>query len=228
MIREETKSLRTKIALCCKILAKECSLIDFLGHVSSRIPGSDLILISPSLKGLANIMEEDILTISLDGKVVEGTSKPPSEIFLHLQIYKVRDDVKSIVHVHPKYATLLSITGKEFKVVHHLGVPFIDGVPVFEEYGLIDNDELAHKIASTLGDKRAVLLRNHGVLVVGRSVEEACILTIWLEKNCELQLISESLGSIRSIPLERKSELLREHYLSKTVKTAWNYYLSCI
>jgi len=228
MGREEIKSLRMKVALACKILAKECSLIDFLGHVSSRVPGSDLILISPSLKGLANVEEEDVLTVSMDGKVVEGAFKPPSEIFIHLVIYKAREDVKSIVHVHPKYTTILSVTGREFKVVHHLGIPFIDGVSLFDRYELINNEELAYKVANILGRKKAVLLKNHGVIVVGRSIEEACILTIWLERNCEIQLTSELLGEIKFIPLERESDLLKEHYLSNTVMTAWNYYVSRI
>lgn len=228
MSEEEIKSLRIKTALACKILARECSLIDFLGHVSSRVPGSDLILVSPSSKGLANIEEEDILTISMDGKVVEGALKPPSETLIHLTIYKVREDVESIVHVHPKYATILSVTGREFKVVHHLGLPFIDGVSLFDRYELINNEELAYRVANALGRRRAVLLKNHGVIVVGRSVEEACILTIWLERNCEIQLASELLGEAKFIPLEKESDLLREHYLSNTVKIAWNYYVSRI
>jgi L-fuculose-phosphate aldolase len=226
-MRKEVDALKEKVAFACKILVVQ-GLADFLGHVSCKIPGTESVLISPRATDLAGIRKEDILTVNLKGDVVEGDGKPPSELPIHLSIYRLRQDVGSVIHTHPKFATLFSIVEEPIVPVHHLGVPFIDGVPLFDDYGLIDDTAMAERLAMALGNKKAVLLKNHGIVVVGRTVEEACILSVWLEKNCELQLLSKILGKVDAIPLEDKSKNLVNHYLERTVRAAWNYYVSLI
>jgi ribulose-5-phosphate 4-epimerase/fuculose-1-phosphate aldolase len=92
-----------------------------------------------------------------------------------------------------------------------------------EGYGLVNNAALADKVAKALGSKKAILLGNHGSVVVGRTVEEACMLTIWLERNCELQALSKALGRIEPIPVDEAARSLSRHYLDGTV-AGWNYY----
>ena len=227
MGNDDADALKHKVALACNILAKE-GLTDFLGHVSCKTVDDDSILVSPTSKNLANVRDEDILRISLKGKLSESNGKPPSELPIHTSIYKSRPDVGAVIHAHPKFATLFSITGERVVPVCHLGAPFIDGVPLFEEYGLVDNVISADKLARNLGNKRAILLKNHGAVVVGRTIEEACILTIWLEKNCELLFMSKVTGRINAIPLENSSRSLVAHYLNRTVGTAWDHYASKI
>ena len=120
-------------------------------------------MISPRSTDLGEVRKEDVLTVNLKGEVMKGDGKPPSELPIHTSIYRLRQDVGSVVHIHPKFATLFSIVEEPIIPVHHLGIPFIDGVPLFDDYDLIDNTVLAERLAEALGNKKAILLKNHRV-----------------------------------------------------------------
>jgi L-fuculose-phosphate aldolase len=222
VVKFSADALKEKVAVACNILAAQ-GLADYLGHVSCRVPGENSYLISPRATSLADVTANKVVAVTSDGKVMGGTGKVPGEIPIHLSIYTSRPDVMGITHTHSRFVTAFSIAREKIVPVHHVGVPFIDGVPLLEDYGLVNNAALADKVARTLGSKKAILLGNHGSVVVGRTVEEACVLTIWLERNCELQLLSKALGRTAPIPMDEESRSLSRHYLDGTA-AAWNYY----
>lgn len=222
MIKFSVDALKEKVATACNIIASQ-KLADYLGHVSCRLPGENSYLVSPKESSLADVTANNILTVSSEGRVISGTGRPPGETPIHLSIYASRPDVMSVTHTHSKFVTAFSIAREKIVPVQHVGLPFIDGVPLLEDYGLVNNVALADKVAKALGNKKAILLGNHGSAVVGRTVEEACILTIWLERNCELQFLSKTLGKIVPIPTDEASKALSRHYLDGTA-AGWNYY----
>ena len=222
MVKLNIEVLKEKVAIACNIMAAQ-GLADYLGHVSCRLPGENSYLISPRASSLADVTAKDIVPVDSDGKVMSGTGKAPGELPIHLSIYASRPDVMSVTHTHSKFVTAFSIAREKIMPVHHVGIPFIDGVPFLEDYGLVNNTALADKIAKALGNKKAILLGNHGSVVVGRTVEEACVLTIWLERNCELQFLSKGLGRIEPIPVDEAARALARHYLDGTA-AGWNYY----
>ncbi len=166
------------------------------GHVSIRVPGDpDHFYMKPHSFGFDEITPENMVLCNLDGEKVGGTGRKHSEVYIHSEIYKSRPDVNSVIHAHPTYAVAFSATGKNLQPISQPSVAFADGLPYFDEaIDLIRTPALGLGVANSLGQCKAVLMRNHGVSVVGSSVEEATILLIMLENACQIQLAAMSAG----------------------------------
>ena len=109
------KALKKKLAIAGRVLAANGQGDFTRGHISVRLPGKKpLFLMKPHSVGLDEITAKNILTIDLTGKVVAGTARRHSEVFIHSEIYKARPDVGCVVHTHPPYAVALS--GSTLKV----------------------------------------------------------------------------------------------------------------
>ncbi len=168
------------------------------GHVSIRVPGDPtLFYMKPHSFGLAEITMENMVMCNLDGEKVSGGGRKHSEVFIHSEIYKARTDVMSVIHTHPTYAVAFSATGKTLKPISQPGAAFADGVPYFTDtIDLIRNKEMGAAVATALGAHKATFMRNHGVAIVGATVEEATILAIMLDNACQIQLMTEAAGGI--------------------------------
>jgi L-fuculose-phosphate aldolase len=166
------------------------------GHVSVRVPGEpSLFFMKPHSVGLDEITMENILTIDLDGKVVSGGSRRHSEVFIHSEIFKVRPDVQSVIHSHPPYSVALSATGRPMRCYSQPAAVFCGELGVYTDtINLIRSQEMGAGVARALGPHRAALLKNHGVAVVGGSIEEAVINAIMLENAAMVQMITEAAG----------------------------------
>ena len=188
--------LKEKLAICCRLLCME-ELIGWSGHVSARIPGTDKILIHPRRVSRLEVRPEDIITTDLEGRIVEGEGRTPGEYFIHTNIYKLREDVLSVAHIHAKFTVLLSMRDKELRPISRMGHFFLDGVPTFPNFLNILTDELGQQVARTLGSHRAVFLRGHGAVVVGKSIEAAFFSSLFLEREGEYQVLAAALGDVR-------------------------------
>jgi ribulose-5-phosphate 4-epimerase/fuculose-1-phosphate aldolase len=166
------------------------------GHVSIRVPGDpDHFYMKPHSFGFDEITPENMVICNMDGEKVGGTGRKHSEVYIHSEIYKSRPDVNSVIHAHPTYSVAFSATGKQLQPISQPSVAFADGLPYFDEaIDLIRSPALGAGVATALGQCKAVLMRNHGVSVVGASVEEATILLIMLENACQIQLAAMSAG----------------------------------
>lgn len=168
------------------------------GHVSIRIPGEpNLFYMKPHSMGFDEITMENIVTCNLDGVKVAGGGRRHSEVFIHSEIYKARPDVNSVIHTHPTHAVALTATGKPLLPISQPSVAFYGGLPYYTDtIELIRNVEKGQGVVKALGRCKALLMRNHGVVVVGASVEESTVLAIMLENACEIQLKAEAAGGI--------------------------------
>ena len=152
--------LREDVALANRI-AHATGMVTAFGHVSARIPGTDTFLIprrqSPMLATAATL-----LTVDLDGRVVDGDGTPNSELWIHARIYAARPDVGSVVHAHPLACIALTQIGQPHRVVHNSAGVFGEGVPEYERIGLIRSRELGDDLARSLGGSAAVMMRVPG------------------------------------------------------------------
>lgn len=166
------------------------------GHVSIRVPGDpEHFYMKPHSFGFDEITPENMVLCNLNGEKVGGAGRKHSEVYIHSEIYKSRPDVNSVIHAHPTYAVAFSATGKNLQPISQPSVAFADGLPYFDEaIDLIRTPELGVGVVNSLGHCKAVLMRNHGVSVVGSTVEEATILLIMLENACQIQLAAMSAG----------------------------------
>jgi ribulose-5-phosphate 4-epimerase/fuculose-1-phosphate aldolase len=181
------------------LILEEAGLGDLTrGHVSIRMPGNpSLFIMKPHSYGFDEITMDNIVTCDLEGNKIGTGGRRHSEVFIHSEIYKVRPDVNSVIHVHPTHAVALSATGRQLRPISQPATCFTDGLPYYTDtIELIRTKEMGIGVARALGSHKAVLMRNHGVAVVGAIVEEATILSIMLENACQIQLLVEASGGI--------------------------------
>lgn len=215
--------LSEKLVLACRILAAEGHGDMILGHLSTRIPGEDRVLMKGAGVGLEEVTPADIVEIDLDGGHVAGAGRRHSEYPIHTEIYRARPDVAAVVHTHPPHAVALAATGATIEAVGHEGALFA-GTPVFvDTTALIRRPEQGAALAARLGAGKAVLLRNHGIAVVGGSIEEAVVYAILLEKAAKVQLLAGASGTHVTAPRElaRKVEQI---YHEKNILDFFAYF----
>ena len=209
MASQNLDEARAQVAKACHILCQQVENFDYLGHISVRLPDNQGLLIKGQHASVGNMMKltaKEIITVDMNGKRTQGDYAVPSEIFMHTQIYLRRPDVQSIVHSHQKLATLFSMVDKDMRPVYHpIRSRLVfgqDGLPLpkFPSADLIYTRELADAVASALGERDIVLLQNHGVVVVGNSLEEAVLRAVALEEQAEWNLLASNFGSYTSIP----------------------------
>lgn len=161
------------------------------GNISARY--GDVVAITPTLKSLSNLDEEDIVLVDMDGNVLTK-GKPSSEVNMHLEIYKKRSDVKAIVHTHSPYATGFAFSNKKLKRLEGFGeikTPYISDI----EYQKPGTDELARSASESIGDEDVLILKNHGVICVSDSLKEAMLLAAFVEDTAKTQFITIMLNS---------------------------------
>src|SRR5262245_27386915 len=191
------RELQEKLIIAGKVLVNEGQDDFTRGHISVRLPEDPfLFFMKPHSIGLDEITPDNILTIDLDGKVVDGTARRHSEVFIHSEIFRARHDVACVIHTHPPYGIALSATGRPLRAYSHPGALFHNAVGTYTDtMKLIRTPEMGAGVARALGAGRVVLLKNHGVVVTGASIEEAVISIIMLENAAMIQMVAEAAGT---------------------------------
>lgn len=161
-----------------------------LGHLSLRDPAGRGLWLKKPRRGLDEIMgPEDFVLIDFSGKELENGGARHSEWPIHAEILLARPEVQVVGHTHPYYCILFSATSQELKPLSHEGSNYAGNLPRFEENsGLINTRELGQALAGALGSAPVVLIKNHGVTFVGRSIKEAIIHGVFIERACRAQL----------------------------------------
>ena len=166
------------------------------GNISKRIKTSngDIVAITPTLKSLSNLKQEDIVLVDLDGNLLTK-GKPSSEVNMHLEIYKKRDDVNGIVHTHSPYATGFAFSSKKIKRLEGFGEIKNTYLPDIE-YEKPGSAELAKSASEGIGKSDVLVLKNHGVICVSENLSEAESLAVFIEESAKTQFITYMLNSV--------------------------------
>jgi ribulose-5-phosphate 4-epimerase/fuculose-1-phosphate aldolase len=191
---DTVESLKDKMVLACKVLQKQ-GMLDGYGHLSARLAG-DRILSTPYMPP-GKVALRDLIVINMLGQKLEGLGEPNGETPMHASIYKARPDVQCILHYHPDELVAVSVTAG-IKVVANCGAHFYRGTPIYDSPLLIRNRELGDKVAKTLGDRNAVLLRGHGGTVVANDLDTLLRLGIDLVRTARIQIMAASLGAVKT------------------------------
>ena len=217
--QEEVDELKQKLIIGNRVLDLK-ELVTPYGHISARIPNSDLIFIT-SAKSPGLVTVEDVLVVNLDGEVVEGEGTTYSEVHMHTGIYKARDDVNAIAHTHSDYAVALTVADIPFQPPMNQAVQYIGPAKTWDRIGTITTSELGEQVADFLGTDNALLLRSHGAVIVGPTVELTTIRAIFLERAAKLQLLATTVGEPVPFTAEESSRLLPAN-----PSRPWEYYSS--
>jgi L-fuculose-phosphate aldolase len=200
------QKLKQDIVCICRMLHRKNYLAATDGNVSVR--HKDRLLITPSGVNKGIMEAEQILTVDLSGRVLEGEGKPSSEIRMHLLAYELRPDVSAVVHAHLPYATGCTLAGIDLlepilpEVVITLG-----GIPT-APYATPGTTEVPEAIRGFLQEFDALLLSRHGAMTVGRDVVDAYNKMEKLEHTARVVLAARLQGPISPLP-ESEVEKLR-------------------
>ncbi|MEV6086602.1 class II aldolase/adducin family protein [Streptomyces parvulus] len=159
------------------------------GNVSVRV--GDTVLVTPSGVPYDRLAPGDVTGVGLDGRQVLGTLVPTSELPLHLAVYRADDTARAVVHTHAVHATAVSLLVPELPPVHYMTAAL--GGPVrVAPYAAYGTEELALGMLDALAGRTGCLLRNHGTVTYGTSLDQAYDRTAQLEWMCRLWLTASS------------------------------------
>lgn len=210
------QSVRERVAWACRILALEGYADLTLGHVSARPAGGDTIYIKRKGVALDEVEPDDV--VDLD----DPAADLHLETIIHTEIYARRPDVGAVVHGHPPFATAFGATTAQLELLTHDAVLFADGVSFLDDSPwLITERSQGDAVAEALGSRRALILRNHGVVVADKDVRWAVLSAVTLERAIRLQAIASALGELQPIPTEVAQDMFAEKYQESFLDEYW-------
>jgi HCOMODA/2-hydroxy-3-carboxy-muconic semialdehyde decarboxylase len=219
---DTVEQLKKDVISACRILSQQ-KLVEGFGHVSARLPGTDLFVLTPRIS-LALVKEHELLTMNLNNEVVAGDQATPSEAWLHTAIMKSKPRVNAITRIHARVANIFSVTDRKLEPVHNHGSFFAGGVPVFSTPDLITTSKLGDEVAQFLGDKPAVLLRGNGQVTVGRTIPEAVMMAIYLEEAAEVLYGALQIGAPIPLTPDESKQRQIEALPPVDLERAWNFF----
>ncbi|MEU7169801.1 class II aldolase/adducin family protein [Streptomyces morookaense] len=158
------------------------------GNVSARV--GNVVLVTPTGVPYDRLRPEDAVGVDLDGRQVLGELRPTSELPMHLAVYRATDTA-AIVHTHAVHATAVSTLVDELPPVHYMAGA-LGGPPRVAPYALYGSEELARGVVRALDGRTGCLLRNHGTLTCGATLDQAYDRTAQLEWMCRVWLAAAS------------------------------------
>lgn len=171
------------------------------GHLTARLPGGATFWSHRWHQGFDEVAYEDLIEADFELATVTGRGRVNPTLHIHTRIYLARPDVTCIVHTHGINAVALGAIGRCLEPFWIYGAIFHEDIALFDEFdGVVLDKAEGDRIAEALGGNRGVLLKNHGLLVVGDSVRMGCIAALTLERACEVQLKAMAAGELQLMP----------------------------
>jgi L-ribulose-5-phosphate 4-epimerase len=177
------------------------------GNISIFDSDERVMAITPSSEDYMEMTLNSIVVMDLKGNIIEGKNRPSSEYRMHTEIYKNRQDIKSVVHTHSPYATGFAVLHEPVPVILIEMLPWLKGeIPVCE-FALPGTSELGVEALKVLVSCHACLISNHGVLAVGENIQKAYMRAIYTEDAARIYHIAKSVGEPVLVPYDALSEM---------------------
>jgi ribulose-5-phosphate 4-epimerase/fuculose-1-phosphate aldolase len=224
--------LADRIAQCMNLLAHHRQLDFGAGHVSARIgDGSEMAILGHLHmldKQPGRIRREHVIRVSMDGNVLEGTYEPPDEYHIHAAIYGARPDVGGIAHTHPQSVIVAAAANLPLVPVDVRSAVFSPSVPVLEFPASTHaaTRERADQLAARLGSASAGVMQGHGAVTVGRSPEEACVVSLCLERLADMLVKIAPATPVPFPASEIENGVPKGLNGDELLRTAWQYFVA--
>jgi L-ribulose-5-phosphate 4-epimerase len=183
------------------------------GNASARDPETGLVAIKPSGIRYGELTPERMVVVDLEGRIIEGDLKPSSDVASHLYIYRHRPDVNGVVHTHSRFATAFAAVGRPIPVYLTAQADEFGGAIPCAAFAFIGDDSIGNLVVEGIGPSTAILLKNHGVFTIGRTVSAAVKSAVMVEDIAATVFAALQLGSPDVIP-DEAVERLHRRYMS--------------
>jgi ribulose-5-phosphate 4-epimerase/fuculose-1-phosphate aldolase len=197
-VEDERLHRKQRLAAALRLFARYGFDEGVAGHITARDPERlDHFWVNPFGMYFGHIRVSDLILVNHNGEVVEGDRPVNAAAFaIHSQIHLARPDVVAAAHSHSLYGKAWSTLGRLLDPLTQDACSFYNDHAVFDDYtGVVLTREEGQRIGQALGQKKAVILRNHGLLTVGHSVDEAAWWFITMDRSCQAQLAAEAAGT---------------------------------
>jgi len=214
---EERRHRKQRLAAAFRLFGQFGFDEGVAGHITARDPERlDHFWVNPLGMNFKQIRVRDLLLVNDQGDVVEGNWPVNKAAFvIHSQIHAARPDVVSAAHAHSVYGKSWSSLRRTLDPLTQDACAFYGDHAVFDDYtGVVLDLEEGKRIAHALGERKAAILSNHGLLTVGHSVDEAAWWFITMERTCQAQLLAQSAGTpvlIDADQAEKTAEQVGNH-----------------
>jgi ribulose-5-phosphate 4-epimerase/fuculose-1-phosphate aldolase len=195
---EELVERKTKLAGALRVFGRFGFDEGVAGHITVRDPiDPDQFWVNPVGRSFKLMCVSDLIKVDHDGTIVEGNGALNQAAFaIHSRIHIARPDVTAAAHSHSIYGKAWSILGRLLDPLTQDACAFYNDHGLFDDYtGVVFDTDEGDRIAEALGSNKAAILRNHGLLTVGQTVDEAAFWFISMERSCQAQLLAEAAGT---------------------------------
>jgi ribulose-5-phosphate 4-epimerase/fuculose-1-phosphate aldolase len=197
-VEEERLLRKQRLAVAFRLFGRLGFGEGVAGHITARDPElTDHFWVNPFGQNFRHIRMEDLLLVNHEGKVVEGAGSLNQAAFaIHSSVHAARPDVVAAAHTHSLYGKAWSSLGRLLDPLTQDSCAFYGDHSLFDDFtGVVLDTEEGKRIAHALGEHKAVILRNHGLLTVGHSVDEAAWWFVTMDRTCQAQLLAEAAGT---------------------------------
>jgi ribulose-5-phosphate 4-epimerase/fuculose-1-phosphate aldolase len=197
-VEEERHHRKQRLAIALRVFGRFGFGEGVAGHITARDPElTDHFWVNPFGLSFRRMRVRDLILVDHDGTVVHGRKPVNAAAFaIHSEIHEARPDVIAAAHAHSVHGKAFSTLGRLLDPLTQDACAFYNDHSLLDDYtGVVLDLEEGKRIAHTLGDHKAVILRNHGLLTVGHSVDEAAFWFITMERSCQAQLLAEAAGN---------------------------------
>lgn len=198
-VEDERRHIKVRLAAAFRLFGKFGFSEGVAGHITARDPElTDHFWVNPFGIDFSLITTSDLLLVSHTGEIVEGSFAVNGAAFaIHSQIHAARPDVQAACHAHSVYGKALSSMRQPLLPLTQDACAFYGDHALFDDYtGVVLDTEEGKRIAHALGDNKAAILRNHGLLTVGHTVDEAAWWFITMERSAQAQLVAQAAGEV--------------------------------
>ncbi len=190
-------NLRTQLAYLYRIFDyyQWCDLI--VTHLSVRVPNEDALLINPFGLTFREVTAENLVKVDFDGNIIEsrlGFSNNKNGTTVHRAIYRAYPEINCVLHTHSHNGVAISSLDTELLLLDQIGMMFYGKVGYHEFETLFINDDTQAELMRDLKGKQCLILRNHGLLAVGKNIFDAFWYYYYLEYACKIQVLTMSMG----------------------------------
>ena len=195
---EARQHLKQRLAASFRIFGRLGFGEGVAGHITARDPEqADCFWVNPFAMSFHHVRASDLILVNHEGDVVEGEYQVNRAAFaIHSQVHAARPDVMAAAHSHSIYGKSWSSLGRLLDPLTQDSCAFYGDHALFDDFtGVVLDTQEGKRIAHALGDNKAAILRNHGLLTVGRTVDEAVWWFVTMERTCQAQLLAEAAGT---------------------------------
>jgi len=196
-VEDERLHRKQRLAAAFRLFGRFGFSEGIAGHITARDPEfTDHFWVNPLGVYFGHIRVSDLILVNKDGEVVKGDAQVNQAAFaIHSQIHEARPDVVAAAHAHSIYGKAWSSLGRLLDPLTQDSCAFYEDHALLEDYtGVVLDTSEGKRLAEALGETKAIILRNHGILTVGHTVDEAAFWYISLERSCQAQLLAQAAG----------------------------------